>query len=168
MFQPSPPATTKSSSPSPFPRAQFSRYMNSKHLQATLVCERQVDGSWSSNLCHFIGMNMVNIFGKIFKEDEQLPLIALLSTKIQAQHQKLMSDILNQGQASSYWSALFSNMLNRTIKIRNPILDEPRFVKIIMAPKVQLEDHYEFEILLIDETSAHLISQQEYQQSHDI
>ena len=168
MFQPSPPATTESSSPSPFPSAQFSRYMNSQHLQATLVCERQVDGSWSSNLCHFVGMNMVNILGKIFKDDEQLPLMALLPTRIQAQHQKLMSDILNQGQASPYWSALFSNMLNRTIKINNPILDEPRFVKIIMAPKVQLKNYYEFEILLIDETSAHLISQQEYQQSHDI
>ena len=167
MFQPSPPPT-KSSPPSPFPRARLYRNMNSQHLQATLICERQGDGSWSSNLCHFIGMNMFNILGKHFKDDEQLPLFALLPARIQAEHQKKMSDILDEGQASPYWNALFSNMLNRTIKIRNPVLDEPRFVKIIMTPKVQLENHYQFEILLIDETSAHLISQQEYQKSHDI
>jgi hypothetical protein len=137
-------------------------------VKAKLICELQDDGQWRLFLTSIMGRKVNYLLGRDYGPEERLFIDKLLPIRIREMHQKKVNDILSDGNQSPYWSALFTNMLGRRIKICNPINDEPRFIKIIMNSKESQNSNYEFSVICIDETAQHLISKEQIENAHDV
>lgn len=145
------------------------------HLEARLVCEYQSDNHWVLYLTNISGSRVAFLVGRAYAPNERLYLSDILFATMADDHQQKVDEILSDGMRSSYWNLLFSNMLGRRIKIRNPVNDEPRFIKILMNDLRDLKElvdttttNFEFSVKFIDETNKNLIYSEHITGAHDI
>lgn len=101
-------------------------------LYAKLHCVGDIQGNWSLMLTSIYGEGVANLFGRVFRPSEIIPLDMLLPASMQAAHRAQVSSILNLGSASEHWSNFFTRMLSRKICLVSPYTGLSSMVTINM------------------------------------
>ena len=140
-------------------------------LNAVLICELNDKAHWDIYLTNIHGGHVVSLLGCFFALSEKYPIGRLFPTSFTMQYHENLEQVLNDGPTSPYWPFLFSHMLNRTIKIFNPMTGISHFVEIYIDPYDSLITKafkYEFKITLSDVSHQEMIATKAGSITHDL